>query len=85
MQAVQNLGLAIVTIVSGVIVDKAGYLILEVFFLACLCIALIAGKVCTSSLNMKFSLSIMTRIYLEGVVSTEIVHLVNSAKVLESL
>ena len=47
MQAVQNLGLAIVTIVSGLIVDKAGYLILEVFFLACLCIALIAGKVCT--------------------------------------
>ena len=47
MQAVQNLGLAIVTIVSGLIVDRAGYLILEVFFLACLCIALIAGKVCT--------------------------------------
>lgn len=44
MQAVQNLGLAIVTIVSGLIVDKAGYLILEVFFLANLCIALIAGK-----------------------------------------
>jgi hypothetical protein len=44
MQAVQNLGLAIVTIVSGLIVDKAGYLILEVFFLANLCIALITGK-----------------------------------------
>ena len=43
MQAVQNLGLAIVTIVSGLIVDKAGYLILEVFFMANLCIALIAG------------------------------------------
>ena len=43
MQAVQNLGLAIVTIISGLIVDKAGYLILEVFFLAMLCIALITG------------------------------------------
>ena len=43
MQAVQNLGLALVTIVSGVIVDRAGYLVLEVFFCACLCLSLIAG------------------------------------------
>ena len=32
------------TIVAGVIVDKSGYLILEVFFLANLCVALIAGE-----------------------------------------
>ena len=44
MQAIQNLGLAIITIVAGVIVDKSGYLILEVFFLANLCVALIAGR-----------------------------------------
>ena len=52
MQAVQNLGLAIVTIISGLIVDKAGYLILEVFFMACLCIALVAGMCCISLLHV---------------------------------
>ncbi len=44
MQAIQNLGLAIFTIVTGAIVDSSGYLILEVFFLATLCVALISGK-----------------------------------------
>jgi len=43
MQAIQNLGLAVVSIVTGVIVDRAGYLMLEVFFLMCLCVTLIAG------------------------------------------
>ncbi|XP_064393937.1 major facilitator superfamily domain-containing protein 1-like isoform X2 [Halichondria panicea] len=43
MQAVQNLGLAVVTYVAGAIVDSKGYLILEVFFMACLCICVIAG------------------------------------------
>jgi len=33
-QAVQNLGLAVVSIVAGIIVDKGGYLMLEMFFLA---------------------------------------------------
>ena len=37
MQAVQNLGLAVITEVAGYIVDQAGYLVLEVFFLAWLC------------------------------------------------
>lgn len=37
MQSVQNLGLAVVPIVNGVIIDKVGYLILEVFFCICLC------------------------------------------------
>lgn len=32
-QAVQNLGLAVVSIVAGIIVDKGGYLMLEMFFL----------------------------------------------------
>ncbi|XP_055327665.1 major facilitator superfamily domain-containing protein 1-like [Paramacrobiotus metropolitanus] len=45
MQAVQNLGLAVFSIVTGVIVDGAGYLILGVFFLGCLCVALLAGIV----------------------------------------
>lgn len=43
MQAIQNLGLAVVPIIAGHIVDYNGYLMLEVFFLAMLCIALIAG------------------------------------------
>lgn len=46
MQAIQNLGLAVVPLVAGYIVDHNGYLMLEVFFCAMLCIALIAGT-CT--------------------------------------
>jgi len=42
MQSVQNLGLALISIAAGHIVDLDGYLILEVFFLVCLFIALIA-------------------------------------------
>lgn len=33
-QALQNFGLAIISIVSGIIVDTHGYLMLELFFLA---------------------------------------------------
>ncbi|CAB3386415.1 Hypothetical predicted protein [Cloeon dipterum] len=40
-QAVQNLGLALVTMLAGVIVDKGGYLLLEMFFLGWLCVALL--------------------------------------------
>ena len=43
MQAIQNLGLAVVAIIAGAIVDSKGYLVLEVFFLICLCVALIAA------------------------------------------
>jgi len=43
MQAIQNLGLAVISLVAGIIVDKSGYLILEVFFMGWLCLALIAG------------------------------------------
>ena len=41
MQSVQNLGLAIVPIVAGALLDHNGYLMLEVFFLVCLCCKLI--------------------------------------------
>ncbi|EEC07925.1 transport protein, putative, partial [Ixodes scapularis] len=37
MQSVQNLGLALISMVSGMIVDSSGYFMLEVFFLAWLC------------------------------------------------
>lgn len=40
-QSVQNLGLAIVAMVSGIIVDKGGYFMLEIFFIGLLCSELI--------------------------------------------
>jgi len=45
MQAIQNLGLAVISLVAGIIVDQSGYLILEVFFMTWLCLALIAAVV----------------------------------------
>ncbi|KAJ3657090.1 hypothetical protein Zmor_016119 [Zophobas morio] len=41
-QAVQNLGLAVFTIVAGDIVEKYGYTWLEIFFLSSLTVALVA-------------------------------------------
>lgn len=43
MQAVQNLGLAVVSYVAGFIVDAKGYLVYEVFNCALLCVALMLG------------------------------------------
>ncbi|MGH0143759.1 UNVERIFIED_CONTAM: hypothetical protein FKN15_001464 [Acipenser sinensis] len=37
MQSIQNLGLALISIASGYILDNHGYLFLEVFFSACVC------------------------------------------------
>eukprot|EP00117_Sycon_ciliatum_P004809 scpid49543/ scgid9021/ Major facilitator superfamily domain-containing protein 1 len=45
MQAIQNLGLAVVAYAAGVLVDKSGYLLLECFFLAWLCLALFCGMI----------------------------------------
>ncbi|XP_076658606.1 lysosomal dipeptide transporter MFSD1 [Halictus rubicundus] len=42
-QAAQNLGLAIVSILAGLIVDKSGYFMLEMFFLVWLWISLITS------------------------------------------
>ena len=42
MQSIQNLGLAVVSILAGKIADSSGYLILEVFFSGCLCLALLS-------------------------------------------
>ncbi|KAJ7995145.1 hypothetical protein DPEC_G00241530 [Dallia pectoralis] len=42
MQSIQNLGLALIAMAAGSILDQRGYLFLEVFFCACVCIALIA-------------------------------------------
>lgn len=57
MQSVQNLGLALITLLCGIIVDNGGYLMLEIFFLACLC-----GKLQSyfwSSVWMSASLSVI--------------------------
>jgi MFS family permease len=43
MQSVQNLGLAVVSIVDGIIVDKKGYFMLEMSLLVWLCVSLIAA------------------------------------------
>ncbi|XP_041920440.1 major facilitator superfamily domain-containing protein 1 [Alosa sapidissima] len=42
MQSIQNLGLALIAMAAGAILDNRGYLFLEVFFCACICMALIA-------------------------------------------
>ncbi|KAI2656612.1 Major facilitator superfamily domain-containing protein 1 [Labeo rohita] len=42
MQSIQNLGLALMSMAAGSILDLRGYLFLEVFFIGCLCLALLA-------------------------------------------
>ncbi|XP_021109284.1 major facilitator superfamily domain-containing protein 1 isoform X3 [Heterocephalus glaber] len=42
MQSIQNLGLAIISIIAGMILDTRGYLFLEVFFIACVSVALLS-------------------------------------------
>jgi hypothetical protein len=43
MQSVQNLGLACISLLTGFLVDEAGYFVLEIFFLGSLCLALISA------------------------------------------
>ncbi|XP_069939340.1 lysosomal dipeptide transporter MFSD1 isoform X1 [Cherax quadricarinatus] len=40
MQSIQNLGLALISMLAGLIVDVKGYLVLEMFYMVWLCIAL---------------------------------------------
>uniref|UniRef100_A0A8C9FPV7 Lysosomal dipeptide transporter MFSD1 n=1 Tax=Pavo cristatus TaxID=9049 RepID=A0A8C9FPV7_PAVCR len=42
MQSIQNLGLAVISIAAGMILDTRGYLFLEVFFSACVSLSLVA-------------------------------------------
>ncbi|OXB70742.1 UNVERIFIED_CONTAM: hypothetical protein H355_005199 [Colinus virginianus] len=42
MQSIQNLGLAVIAIAAGMILDTRGYLFLEVFFSACVSLSLVA-------------------------------------------
>ncbi|XP_061638264.1 major facilitator superfamily domain-containing protein 1 isoform X2 [Phyllopteryx taeniolatus] len=42
MQSIQNLGLALIAMAAGAILDTKGYLFLEVFFCSSICIALMA-------------------------------------------
>ncbi len=43
MQAIQNLGLAVITLAAGSIVDHYGYLWLEIFFIFWLVVALVCS------------------------------------------
>ncbi|XP_068224534.1 lysosomal dipeptide transporter MFSD1-like isoform X2 [Palaemon carinicauda] len=45
MQSIQNLGLALINMLAGYIVDAQGYLILEMFYIIWLCVALFATVV----------------------------------------
>ncbi|XP_045610044.2 lysosomal dipeptide transporter MFSD1 isoform X1 [Procambarus clarkii] len=42
MQSIQNLGLALISMLAGLIVDLKGYLVLEMFYMVWLCVALAA-------------------------------------------
>uniref|UniRef100_A0A3Q3BN16 Lysosomal dipeptide transporter MFSD1 n=1 Tax=Kryptolebias marmoratus TaxID=37003 RepID=A0A3Q3BN16_KRYMA len=45
--SIQNLGLAVISITAGAILDSRGYLVLEVFFCACICSQyLLSAPVC---------------------------------------
>ena len=37
MQSIQNLGLALISMLAGLIVDTKGYLVLEMFYMIWLC------------------------------------------------
>uniref|UniRef100_H2YW96 Lysosomal dipeptide transporter MFSD1 n=1 Tax=Ciona savignyi TaxID=51511 RepID=H2YW96_CIOSA len=43
MQSIQNLGLAVISLLAGAILDSSGYFMLELFYCACICVALIAA------------------------------------------
>ncbi|XP_066912299.1 lysosomal dipeptide transporter MFSD1-like [Clytia hemisphaerica] len=67
MQSIQNLGLAVVSIIAGSIVDNRGYLILEVFFLACLSLALISSILLyLSDLSSKSGLNLSAKVRKEA-------------------
>lgn len=42
MQSIQNLGLAVTAILAGLILDSQGYLYLELFFISCVSVSLLA-------------------------------------------
>ena len=44
MQSIQNLGLAVIALVANETVNKGGYLVLEVLFVANIGLTLIVGK-----------------------------------------
>lgn len=44
-QAIQNLGLGLISLAVGDITDKYGYFWLEIFFMSCLCFAIIASVI----------------------------------------
>ena len=45
MQAIQNLGLAVISLLAGTIVDNYGYMWLEIFFIGWLILAALAAVI----------------------------------------
>lgn len=45
MQSLQNLGMSVIPVAAGAIVDSSGYLFVEVFYMALLCVTLVSGIV----------------------------------------
>ncbi|XP_074046928.1 lysosomal dipeptide transporter MFSD1 isoform X2 [Macrotis lagotis] len=60
MQSIQNLGLAIIAIVAGEILDNSGYFLLEIFFIACVSVSFLAVVLlylvdCTRGGNLNYT------------------------------
>lgn len=75
-QSVQNLGLAIVSMIAGMIVDSGGYFMLEVFFICWLC-----GKYFESQKkSLVKQISIIIWKFTVALLATVIIWIYNSSK-----
>ena len=54
MQSVQNLGLALISMLGGLIVDAKGYFLLEIFYLLWLCCKFYCHCFCVKSNTWEF-------------------------------
>uniref|UniRef100_A0A8C9W5M0 Lysosomal dipeptide transporter MFSD1 n=1 Tax=Scleropages formosus TaxID=113540 RepID=A0A8C9W5M0_SCLFO len=66
MQSIQNLGLALIAMAAGAILDSRGYLFLEVFFCACVCILFFSGGELNLSTSARARLQKDTLSHSEG-------------------
>lgn len=60
MQSIQNLGLALIAMAAGTILDTRGYLVLEVFFCACICGQYFLSRLCEFLTLQSFKLLLDT-------------------------
>ena len=79
MQAIQNLGTALITMAAGSIVDEYGYVWLEVFFIGLLGVSLLSTVciwICDCATNGYINMSIAEREMYDAARSVEKVHLI---------